>query len=112
DREADCFAMLAALLRHGLRFVVRGSGKRLTQAEKKPLCDAMAAHEGRIFRRVVVNRRGPRGRAPARPEHEVELAIRWARVEFQRPKWAQSEEKSIALNVVHVYEPKPEKGLQ
>ena len=112
DREADCFAMLAALLRHGLRFVVRGTGKRLTKAEKEPLSDTMAAQEGRIFRRVIVNRRGPRGRAPARPEHEVELAVRWARVEFKRPQWAQAEERSIALNVVHVYEPAPLEGLQ
>ncbi len=112
DREANDFAMLAALQRNGLRFVVRGSGARLTAQPEGALREAMAQHEGRIFRRIEVTRRAARRAAAARPDREAELAIRWSSITFKRPKWAQAEERSLTMNVVHVYEPSPPKGLE
>ena len=107
DQEADDFAMLAALQEHRLRYVVRGSGARLTTEAKEPLRQAMAQHAGRLFRTIEVNRRRPRGRTAARAEREAELSIRWAPVSFKRPCYAQAEARVLRMNVVHVYEESP-----
>lgn len=110
DQEADDFAMLAALLENRLRFVVRGSGTRLTAEAKESLREVMGRRPGKLFRTVQLGHRKPRGSAPRRAEREAELSICWAEVNLQRSWWAQTNAHTLQLTVVHVYEDSPPEG--
>lgn len=117
DQEADDFAVLAELMRHKLRFVIRATGKRLTARVGQTLAQALQAKRGRVFRTVHVNRRELPARPghPLRTERDAQLFLRWARVTLPKPKQAQSTTPHLTLNVVHVYEPHPpqkESGIE
>lgn len=112
DQEADDFAMLAALMENQLRFVVRGSGTRLTAEAKDTLREVMSRKAGKLFRTVHLSHRKARGFTPRRAEREAELSIRWAKVDLRRPGWSQSEARKLKLFVVHVYEEQPPEGAE
>lgn len=109
DQEADDFALLAELVEHNLRFVVRGSGTRVTAVAGQCVAGVLAGQRGRLFRTVRLNRRPQtkEGRRSPRGERDAHLAIRWSRLQLRRPGHCKVTVRELELTVVHVYEPKP-----
>jgi cation transport regulator ChaB len=116
DQEADDFFLLADLTTNALRFVVRGTGERLTTVANERIKNVLAHQQGTIFRKVLLSPRSPykgtRKSRPERSERDATFFVRWAAVELPRT-WPARESKlpTLRLTVVHVYEPKPPDGL-
>lgn len=114
DQEADDFHVFFALTSRQVPFVIRGEGNRLTEDGPR-LAEVLATHEDFAFRDVQVNRRpqAMRGRTfrPARSERTARLRVRFAPVSIRRPSTLKAPfPNSLALNVVHVFEPNPPEG--
>jgi hypothetical protein len=112
DRESDSFALLAAFAERGSRFVIRARHDRLL-LEKTHLRETLECVEGKVFRAVRLSRRNNRVRKfshPARDERDAHLLYRTRTVTISRPEAAQSAQKSLRVNVVHVFEAEPPEG--
>jgi IS4 transposase len=106
DREADDFTLLTELHHHHVRFVVRGSGNRLTAEAGQKLRDLLSQRVGEVFRTVKVNRRSKNSASRQyRTERMAELKIRWAQATLPRPPYAtDAAADELRLWVVHVFE--------
>ena len=112
DREADTYALMAALAEGQCRFVIRARHNRVIDDELK-LKDVVWKERGESFRQVPLSRRrliNRRGAHPARDERNAKLSIRSVSVTIPRPEASKSEVAELSLNVVHVYEPRPPRG--
>ena len=116
DREADSYAIFAALIEERQRsFVVRSFQDRVLGADHDEARLRAAARSARaIFRREVPlsprpAKPGPQGkRHPARRLRVARLSFAATSVELPRPSDSRAvSTASIPLNVIHVFEPKP-----
>lgn len=109
DQEADDFALLADLVQHGLRFVVRGSATRcVNKAEGIHVGDVLSEVTAQAFRTVPLTARTKPGpNHVARGERMAILTIRATTVMLPRPQHTQHETQLLHLNVVQVFEPNP-----
>ncbi len=110
DQEADDFALLATLHESKLRFVVRGSTKRLAESHGRSIEEFLSTRPAKVFRTVRLNRRSYRkaqGRHVPRDERKARLCLRWAQLTLPRPRYGQTEIKELRVNAVHVFERNP-----
>jgi hypothetical protein len=113
DQEADDYVMMASLVEAGLRFVVRGTSKRLLQREGESVGAQLVQAPSVVFRTVPLSKReasrSPKHRKahPPRAEREAELHIRWTTVEITKPSHAASSTPKLPVHVVEVFEPAP-----
>lgn len=119
DREADSYALMAALIERGARFVIRMAG------DKRALADGDDATVGEQLegatvltqRTVPVSERGAsalpayRKHHPARRARTAQLSVSATRVTLERPCSAnRCPAETLPLNVVRVVEPHPPEG--
>jgi hypothetical protein len=120
DREADDYAMFAALVAGNHRFIVRGYYNRLLdQAPQAHVQDMLAVQRAIVERPARLSRRKPHRvetYAKIHPEREARtasLSMSAATVTLKRPasRGAHPSEKrppaSLTINVVRVWEPTP-----
>lgn len=119
DREADCYSLLADLIRGGSRFVIRmASAKRRTTDE-----DFATVGEVLVGAAVQADREAPitarkRSKLPSyrkyHPERNARIAhlqLTAARVTIVRPdSSSHSPDRTLTLNAVRVFEPHPPDG--
>jgi hypothetical protein len=132
DREADMFDLMSLALDLEARFIIRGDKERALANGAGLVEDVLAriqpqtTREAQLSRKVVTKRqqtiqpradkkrqpysRRPRQRFRAREQREAELSIGATTVEFRRPQTAQSERKSIKINIVYAWEASPPVG--
>jgi hypothetical protein len=117
DREADSYALLAALADHGRDFVVRSFQDRvLVDHDENRLRDVARAARPSLRREVPLSPRpripGPKGeRHPARRFRIARLSIAALEVELPRTRESdQAGSATIKVNVIHVFEKKPPTG--
>jgi len=117
DREADSYAVLAALHERRSSFVIRSFQDRLLAGDDEARLRATArAARVKLRREVPLSPRpkikGPKGkRHPARRQRIAKLSFAAASVELPRTGDARdAEAKTLRLNVIHVFEPKPPPG--
>jgi hypothetical protein len=119
DREGDSYALLAALVAMGARFVVRMAG------DKRPLAGTPTTRIGAVLaqqliiakREVAITARG-RSKMPAYRKHFPERNARTAHLHMTatqvvvlRPDSAShSAAETLTLNAVRVFEPNPPEG--
>lgn len=113
DQEADDYAALAALKAEGLHFVVRGSCARKLKSGGATAGEALAVQTAEIFRDVEVNPRSEKkavaNRKPARDGRIAKLSLRYGTLVIERGL-AQSEQPSLTVNAVHVFETDAPRG--
>jgi hypothetical protein len=114
DSEADSYPLFAELAAQKIGFVVRAYHNRYLEDRMSTMADVFEKSESQLFREVPISprkgrkSRGGKGRANLRRNGRVAtLRIKSARIEFPRPKTAQSTHERVALNVVKVYESEP-----
>lgn len=117
DREGDMFELMALALRLQTRFVIRGSKERALLNEAGIVDDLLEKTKEQTRREVQVSLRTPKRReliAPrpgvSRKQRTAKLAVGTHVVEIRRPKVRKAPERSLKLNLVHVWEPKPPRG--
>jgi hypothetical protein len=117
DREGDMFDLMALALRLETRFVIRGSKERALADEAGTVEDLLAKTKVQTYREAQVSVRVPKRRelieprpGAARRQRTAKLAIGSHVVEIRRPKIRKVPERSLRLNLVHVWEPKPPRG--
>jgi hypothetical protein len=117
DQEADDFEVFAALISRGKRFVIRGNASRVLDAASDMTIEGRLEEQpDRFYGRVPLQARSKnRSKAakkahPPRSERIAELRIRSASVVLRRPMHSKSEQDSVRLNVVQVFEPNPPDG--
>lgn len=112
DQEADDYAGFSEMLAAGLHFVIRASCDRRI-LDGGTARDALAVREAEIFRDVEANPRSEKravaNRKAARDGRIAKLLIRYGTVTLPR-RFAQSDQATLTLNAVHVFEPKPPYG--
>jgi hypothetical protein len=122
DREGDCYELFATMLDNDDRFVVRQAvNRRLAGPNDGAKVFDVLGDLPVIARRTVdINARLTEKRPPAsrrkhppREARSARLVISAGRVELKRPHGLKvAWPDSLALNVVHVYEPHPPDGLE
>jgi hypothetical protein len=117
DREADQYALLAALIASNRPFVIRSfQDRRLASGDAQRLRDAARAAKAVLRRDVPLSPRphipGPQGqRHPARRQRIARLSYAATTVELKRtPAARKSRSKSLHVNVIHVFERKTPAG--
>lgn len=117
DREADQYALLAAMAEAKRFFVVRSfQDRRLTGEDEARLRATACAAKVTLCRDVILssrpNRKGPMGkRHPARRHRTAKLSFSATTVDLKRTSDAKtSQSPSLRLNIVHVLERKPPRG--
>jgi len=117
DREGDMFELMALALHLGTRFVIRGGRERALLNEAGTVEKVLATTQPRTYREASVSVRKPKRReliAPrpgaSRQQRIAKLAIGSHVVEIRRPKIRKHWDRSIKINLVHVWEPKPPRG--
>jgi hypothetical protein len=118
DREGDMYDLMALAKRLETRFIIRGDDERaLADAPGSTMRDLLAQTKRRAHRKVLVNKREPKRRELIKPRRGVRRKQRIARlsvgshvVQIRRPGTSKAPERSLTINVVHVWEPKPPKG--
>lgn len=112
DQEADDFALFAELLAMKARFVIRGSAdRRLVPSKPENVQDELDSGKSKLLRTVaLVEKVDAHSNEVLRGERHAELRVRGAQLTLERPRHAQTKVKSLTLNVVQVFEPKPPKG--
>lgn len=118
DREADQYALLAALTEAERPFVIRSFQDRRLAGEDEARLRAVARDAKVKLRRDVPlspRRRidGPKGeRFPARRHRLARLCFAATTVELKRTPDARKKASSatMSVNVIHVFEPKPPPG--
>jgi len=118
DREADFFEHLSQLKDINARYVIRVCRDRWVNDEKTPLLyETLKKQEVRLEREVVVSKRAksifPNGQKdhPKREMRTARLIATACQVELERGHHhPRALNKTIAINVVHVFEPSPPLG--
>jgi len=117
DREADSYALLAALCEARSCFVIRSFQDRVLIGEEQTrLRNAARAAKVTLRREVPLSPRpripGPKGeRHPARRYRIAKLSFAATTVAVPRPKDSQTTQStSLQLNVIHVFERHPPRG--
>jgi len=118
DREADDFALLADMLEHGHRFVIRSAYDRRTLGEKLKLSDVLQStpllegtREINLSSRAASSLPSNRKRHPPRKKRQARLSIRATKVVVPRPSSAPTRcPKTIELSLVQVLESSPPEG--
>jgi hypothetical protein len=117
DREADSYAIFAALSEKQRSFVIRSFQDRVLADHDEARLRAAARSARAAFRREVPlsprpAKPGPQGkRHPARRLRVARLSFAATSVELPRPSDSRAAvAASIPINVVHVFEPKPPPG--
>jgi hypothetical protein len=117
DREADSYAIFAALSEQQRLFVIRSFHDRVLAGDDEAHLRATAqAARTTLSREVPLSPRpkirGPEGkRHPARRYRIAKLRFAAAKVELPRPADDRASESALLkLNVVHVFEAKPPRG--
>ena len=114
DREADNYLLLAHLMEHGRRFVVRATHKRQVtdqEGHRQPLADALATLEGVFERQVPLSARlAPKRPKPSR-RRNLPRQMRLARLSYaattltlHKPKTKTPAPPNLTVHVVHVRE--------
>lgn len=117
DREADQYALLAALAELNRPFVIRSfQDRRLVGEDEVRLREAACSAKVVLRRDVPLSPRpklpGPIGqRHPARRHRVARLSFAARRVELKRtPEGRTAKAATLCLNVIHVFERKPPSG--
>jgi transposase-like protein/DDE family transposase len=117
DREADAYALLAALTEQKRSFVIRSFQDRvLASHDEAHLREVAGAARVTLRREVPLSPRpkipGPKGkRHPARRSRIARLSFAAIAIELPRTSDGRAAESaSIRLNVIHVFEKKPPPG--
>lgn len=117
DREADSYAILAALTERQRLFVIRSFQDRLLASDDESrLRETAKAAPVALEREVPLSPRpkirGPKGkRHPSRRYRIAKLSFAAASVELPRTSDARGvESKTLALNIIHVFEKTPPQG--
>jgi len=117
DREADSYAVFAALTEHRRLFVIRSFQDRVLVSEDEARLRATAkAARVTLRREVPLSPRpfipGPKGkRHPARRSRVARLSFAATAVELPRPGDASTiGATALPLNVIHVFERRPPPG--
>lgn len=117
DREADQYALFAALAEANRPFVIRSfQDRRLAGDDESRLRAAASAARATFQRDVPLSPRphigGPKGeRHPARRHRVARLSFAATTVELKRtPDSRSSSATTLPLNVIHVFERKPPPG--
>lgn len=113
DQEADDYAAMSALQANSRHFVIRGSCERKLNFGGATAAEALAVRTAEIFRTIDVNPRSEKAaaanRKPARAARTAQLSIRYGTIILQRG-YAQSNQATLTVNAVHVFEPTPPAG--
>jgi len=120
DREADNYALFAALVEGSHRFIVRGYYNRLLdQSPKAKLHDVLTVQRAIVERPAKLSRRKPHRveiHAKLHPEREARtanLCVSAATVTLKSPQSRTAERQgrplpsSLTINVIRVWEPDP-----
>jgi len=119
DREADAYEVLAGLGQKKHRFVVRVRQERLVRDEdgkSKLLLDALDGVSSILVREVPLKARSakrinPKHCQPPRRERLASLHFRARTVILPRPQYGDKAlPATLAVNIVHVFEPTPPSG--
>lgn len=117
DREADSYAVYAALTEHQRLFVIRSFQDRVLAGEEEARLRATAKAARVTLRREVPlsprpHIKGPKGkRHPARRSRIARLSFAATVVELPRTGGARAAgAASLRLNVIHVFECRPPRG--
>lgn len=116
DREADSYAILAALEKSDSSFVIRSFQDRVLANEEGRLRETARSAKRSFDRDVPLSRRppikGPKGvRHPTRRERIARLSFAAASIEIPRTTKAKDAAASaLKLNVIYVFEKKPPTG--
>jgi Transposase DNA-binding/Transposase DDE domain len=117
DREADSYAIFAALIERQRSFVIRSFQDRVLADHDEARLRTAARSARATFRREVPlsprpAKPGPQGkRHPARRLRVARLSFAATSVELPRPSDSRAiASASVPLNVIHVFEPKPPPG--
>jgi hypothetical protein len=117
DREGDSYALMAELIKRGLRFVIRMAGDKRQTVDQGSVGDALEGLKVQAKRDVplTTRRRSPmpsyRKHYPERAARTAQLRFTATRVALKRPASAShSSTKTLSLHVVHVVEPAPPEG--
>jgi hypothetical protein len=117
DREADSYAVFAALVEHQRLFVIRSFQDRVLASEDEARLRGTANAARITLRREVPlsprpHIKGPKGkRHPARRSRVARLSFAATAVELPRPSGARTTvATSLRLNVIHVFECRPPRG--
>jgi len=121
DSEADDYKLMARLVQHELRWVIRQCYSDRILANALPgqkTKDVIARRPVVAKREVTLSRRrkGPgakkRKRNRERSERQATLAIRAGQVQLRAPKYLSTHPPELAVNVVMVSEVRPPKGAE
>ena len=119
DREADMFDLMAQAVRDEARFVIRGDKERALVNEAGLVKGLLAQTKPRTYREVEVGERVAKRRELIKPKPGVsrkrrvaKLAVGSHAIEIRRPGTSGAPEKSLKLNLVHVWEPAPPRGQE
>ena len=119
DREADMFDLMAQAVREEARFVIRGDKERALVNEAGLVKGLLAKTKPRAYREVEVGERVPKRRELIKPKRGAsrkrrvaKLAIGSHTIEIRRPGTSDAPERSLKLNLVHVWEPAPPRGQE
>jgi hypothetical protein len=117
DREADSYALLAALCEANSSFVIRSFQDRVLVGQQEAgLRNAARAAKVTLRREVPLSPRphipGPKGeRHPARRYRIAKLSFAAVAVEIPRTSESrQAQSTSLGLNIIHVFERNPPRG--
>jgi hypothetical protein len=116
DREADSFAVIAALVDAGRSFVIRSFQDRILADDAGRLREAARAAPVTLRREVPLSPRpkipGPKGqRHPSRRSRIARLSFAATTVELPRPASSATVERAtLSVNVLHVFERRPPRG--
>jgi hypothetical protein len=117
DREADMFDLMAQAVREKARFVIRGDKERALVNEAGLVKSLLAKTEPRAYREVEVGERVAKRRELIKPKpgasrkrRVADLAVGSHTIEIRRPGTSDAAERSLKLNLVHVWEPSPPRG--
>lgn len=119
DREADMFDLMAQAVRDGARFVIRGDKERALVDEAGLVKGLLCKTEPRDYREAEVGARVAKRRelikakpGATRKRRVASLAVGSHAIEIRRPGTSDAPERALKLNLVHVWEPAPPKGLE
>jgi Transposase DNA-binding/Transposase DDE domain len=119
DREADSYSLMAHLVEHEMRFVIRmaGAKRAVVDEEAHTVGDKLTTAAVLAEREVPLSARGRSSmpsyckQHPERRARTAKLHISAARVTLVRPdSSSRSRQRTLTLNVVHVTEPAPPDG--
>lgn len=121
DREGDSFGILARLVEHGHRFVIRLNQDRLVTDDSQAMerifsklerLDGVAEREVKLSKRTAGNR-PPKSlkEHPPREDRLAQLNFSASRTNIMRPRgWPSELPKLLAVNFVRVWEANPPEG--